>query len=78
MRITHKLKHEDPAYPIMHGDTPMAKEFNKRQEKLWSDGKFETFDFEQVSTMILEILCDDYNGRHASRKRKKEEVIKDN
>lgn len=73
MRITHIEKATDPGYPIMHGDTPLAKEFNKREKKLWEDpvaGKILDFNYEQVTTVILEILADDYNKRHASRKRK--------
>jgi len=70
MRITQKEKVTDPAYPFMHGNSPIAKEFNRRQEKLWKDGKFEKFDFEQVTTVLLEIFADDYDRRHASRKKK--------
>ena len=70
MLITFKKNPDDPAYPIMVGKTPICKEFNKRQEKIWKDGTFKTFDYEQVSTILLEILCDDYDKRHASRKRK--------
>lgn len=70
MRITHQSLATDPAYPIMVGDTPLAKEFNKQQEKIWAAGKVNKIDYEQVSTVILEILVNDYNKRHASRKRK--------
>lgn len=70
MRITYKEKVTDPGHPIMHGGAPITKEFNKRQEKLLKEGKINEINFEQVSTVILEILCDDYNKRHASRKRK--------
>lgn len=69
MRITHKEKATDPVHPIMHGKSPIAKEFNKRQELLWSQGKFEKFDFEQVTTVLLEILIDDYDKAHAPKKR---------
>lgn len=74
MIITHKNKATDPAHPIMQGKTPMAKEFNKRQAKLLKDGKIETINYEQVTTVLLEILCDDFNGRRAPRKRKKVET----
>ena len=71
MKITYRDKDSDPQYPIMHGGTPMAKEFNKRQEKLWKDGKLTTVDFEQISTIILEVLCSDYDRRHSPRKKRK-------
>lgn len=70
MLITHKKEIKDPPHPIMAGKSPIAKEFNKRQEKMWKDGVTKPFDYEQVSTVLLEILCDDYDRRHASRKRK--------
>jgi hypothetical protein len=70
MKITYKENVTDPVYPIMHGDSAIAKEFNKRQKTLWKDGKFQKFDFEQVCTILLEILSEDYNRRHASRKKK--------
>lgn len=69
MKITWKQKVEDPPYPIMHGKTPLVKEFNKRQAELWKDGKFTAFDYEQVTTVLLEILGEDYDKRHATRKR---------
>jgi hypothetical protein len=70
MKITIQLKSDDPAHPIMHGDTPIAKEFNKRQESILKTGNVAAYDFEQVTTVLLEILADDYNKRH-SRKQKK-------
>lgn len=73
MRITHREKPTDPIYPIMAGNTPIAKEFNKYQKKLWEEGKFTVYDYEQVTTVLLEILTDEYNKKHASRKRKNKE-----
>jgi hypothetical protein len=70
MRITLKEKVTDPDHPIMHGDGAIAKEFNRRQAILWKDGKFQKFDFEQVSTILLEIMADDYDKRHGPRKKK--------
>ena len=70
MKITHKQDPADPVYPIMHGNTPFAKEFNKRQAILWKDGHFAKFDFEHVTTVLLEILIDDYDKRHAPRKKR--------
>ncbi len=70
MRITFQQLATDPPYPIMHGEGPLAKEFNKRQKDLWAAGKTDVVDFNFVTTMILEILLDDYDKRHASRKRK--------
>jgi hypothetical protein len=55
----------------MHGTSPTAKEFNKRQAVLWSSGNFVKFDFEQVVTVLLEMFADDYDKRHASRKKTK-------
>jgi len=74
MKITFQQKPEDVPYPIMHGDTPLAKEFNIQQKKIWAAGKVERIDFEQVSTVILAILVEDFNKRHASRKRQKGKV----
>lgn len=71
MKITFQQNPEDPPYPIMHGETPLSKEFNKRQKDIWAAGKIEKVDYEQVMTVVLAILTDDYNKRHASRKRKK-------
>lgn len=71
MKITYKIQSTDPAYPIMHGDSPTAKEFNKRQKALWSQSKFEKFDFEQIATILLEMFADDYDKRHAPRKKNK-------
>lgn len=56
----------------MHGTTPMAKEFNKRQEEMFKNGNVLNYDFEQIVSVILEILADDYNKKH-SRKRKKKD-----
>lgn len=70
MRITYKQSPKDPLYPFMHGDSPLAKEFNKKQKSIWAAGQVTLIDFEQVATVLLEILVDDYNKRHAPRKRK--------
>ena len=69
MRITYKDKPTDPFHPIMHGTSPMAKEFNKRQKKLLKEGKLDQVNFEQVSTILLEILVDDYNEQHKTKKK---------
>lgn len=71
MKITFKAQPTDPVHPIMHGGTPVAKEFNKRQAKLWASGKVEKVDFEQITTVLLEIFADDYDRRHAPRKKAK-------
>jgi len=69
MKITWKNKPTDPVYPIMEGKTPMAKEFNKRQKLLWGKGNIEHFNFEQiVTTVLLEILIEDYNKKYLSKK----------
>ena len=72
MRITLKEKVTDPVHPIMAGKTPMAKEFNKRQAMLWAKDAFHKFDFEQVTTVILEILIDDYDKNHKPIKKPKQ------
>ena len=69
MLITIQQKPTDPPYPIMGGDTPFAKEFNKRSKVLWERGLNVENMHQLVSEMINEILVDDYNRRHASRKR---------
>lgn len=71
MKITLKQQPTDPAHPIMAGKSPMAKEFNKRQAVLWKEGRFQKFDFEQVATVLLEILSDDYDKRYAKDKQVK-------
>ena len=70
MKITLKADVTDPVYPIMHGKTPLAKEFNKRQAALWGSGVGK-FDFEQVTTVLLEIFADDYNEKRKPRATKK-------
>lgn len=69
MKITYKNDAADPVHPIMHGETPLAKEFNKRQAALWSNGKFDKFDFEQVATILLEIFGDEYNKLNTKAKK---------
>lgn len=73
MKITFKDKITDPVHPIMHGNTPIAKEFNKRMAVLWVDGRFQKFDFELVTTILLEILIDDYDKRNSPPKRVKKQ-----
>ena len=72
MKITWKEKPSDPSHPIMHGDSPLAREFNERQKKLFkeAEGREIEVNFEQVSTVFLEILADDYNQRHAKKNKK--------
>lgn len=70
MRITYKEKSTDPLHPVMHGTTPTAKEFNRRQEKLWKDGKLNQVNFEQIATVLLEMFVEDYDKRHAPRGKK--------
>lgn len=74
MRITWKEKPTDPVHPIMAGKTPIAKEFNKRQAELWSKGAFTTYDYEQVTTVLLEIFADEYNKIHKPEKKVKKEL----
>jgi hypothetical protein len=71
MLITFKAKADDPVYPIMHGATPTAKEFNKRSAALWKGGTFNDVSFQSMVTILLEIFVDDYDKRHASRKKLK-------
>lgn len=70
IKITFRLNPEDPIHPLMHGDSPLAKEFNKRQAVLWSSGKQIAYDYEQVTTILLEIFADDFNERHSSTKKR--------
>lgn len=71
MRISFKEQVTDPVHPIMHGASPTAKEFNRRQAALWKTGNFTKFDFEQVTTVLLEMFAEDYDKRHATRKKHK-------
>ena len=70
MKITFRENPEDPAHPMMHGKTPIAKEFNKRQAKLWATGNNPPVNFEQVSTILMEILMDEYNKNNSAAKKK--------
>ena len=76
MKITLKQTPTDPVHPIMSGKTAMAKEFNKRQAALWKDGHFQSFNFEQVATIILEILVDEYDNKYAELKDVKKTKLK--
>jgi hypothetical protein len=60
----------------MSGSKPLSKEFNKRMRILWEAGGVSDVNFEQVSTVLLEIFADEYNKRHAPRKKKSEEKDK--
>jgi hypothetical protein len=72
MKITIQEKPTDPVYPKMHGDSPTAKEFNKRCKTLWAKGDVKSFDFNHlVTTILLEILIEDYDRRHAPRNKTK-------
>jgi hypothetical protein len=71
MKITYKKDVNDPPYPIMVGNTPSAKEFNKRSEALWKAGILETVNNDVIVTILIEMLIEDYNKRHASRKKTK-------
>lgn len=83
MNITYKDKVTDPMYPIMAGDSPLAKEFNAREKQLWLDGKLGIDDsspdpvkvrreiYDQVNMVLMEILTDDYNKRNARIKKAK-------
>lgn len=70
MKVTYQAKVTDPPHPIMEGKSPMSKEFNKRQAFLWSKGVGQ-IDFEQVTTVLLEILVEDYNKRNTLPKKVK-------
>jgi len=74
MLITFKKDPKDPSYPVMAGKTPLSVEFNKRQAKLWSEGRLQKVDFEQVTTVLLEILAEDYNVRHKTKKKTKDDL----
>jgi hypothetical protein len=74
MRITFKELVTDPVHPIMHGKSPLAKEFNKRQAALWKQGK-EMSDFQGVTTVLLEILAEDYDRRYAPVKNVKTKIV---
>ena len=68
MKITFQADPEDPVYPIMHGRSPAAKEFNKRMKKFWKDGVFDKTNFtEFITTSLMEMLIDDYNLRHKKK-----------
>lgn len=76
MKITLKQDPKDPVHPIMHGKGAMAKEFNKRQAVLWKDGHFQKFDFEQVATVLLEVLVEEYDNKYAPLRDVKEKKAK--
>lgn len=74
MIITFQEKPEDPPSPLMAGKTAMAKEFNKRMKEMWAKGNLKKVDYELISTVLIEILADDYNKRHGSKKNQKQDV----
>jgi sporulation protein YlmC with PRC-barrel domain len=67
MKITFKQNEKDINHPVMHGDTPLAKEFNKRQKEMFKAGRISIVNFEQITTVLLDILVDDYNTRNAKK-----------
>ena len=77
MHITHQEKPTDPVYPIMHGSTPISKEFNKRFKELWKTGNIDVSKLESIYTVVLlEILIEDYNKRHKQAKKVKNNPTK--
>ena len=74
MKITYKEKITDLGHPIMHGKSPIAKEFNRRQAKLLKEKRLEKVDYQLVSTVLLEILCDDYDKRHLLVRKDKKDI----
>ena len=72
MKITKQEKPTDPVYPIMHGSTPVAKEFNKRFKELWKAGNIDVSNLDSIYTVVLlEILIEDYDKRHKKSKKVK-------
>jgi hypothetical protein len=71
MMITHQQKVDDPLYPIMQGETPLAKEFNRRSKEIWENGTVKDINFEHITTLLLEIFGDEFNKRHAPRGERK-------
>jgi len=69
MKITIKENDLAPDYPLMAGDSPLSKEFNKREQALWVAG-VTNFDHQQITTVLMEIFADDYNERHKVVKKK--------
>lgn len=73
MKIDYRTEPNDPDYPVMRGKSASAKEFNKRMLALRKDNKFDPdHAFEQISTIIMEILIEDYDKRNAAKRSKKQ------
>ena len=75
--IKYRVDPSDPPWLLMVGDSPMAKEFTKREEDIFKSGRIiELNTAEKISnhtSLIIEsILTDDYNRRHSERKKRKE------
>ena len=70
MKISYARQPDDPSYPFMEGESPFATEFNRRQEALFLKGSIQKVDFEQIATVLLEILVEDYNIRHTTKKKR--------
>jgi len=68
MRITLEKDSNGKSYPKMHGETMVAKIFNKRVDRLREIDKIQFVDFELVTTILLEILIDDLEERSNSKK----------
>jgi len=65
-RITCQENYSDPSYPIMHGDTPFAKAFNKAMSEYWR----ETGHVLPIDDTITQLLINDFDERHAPRQLK--------
>jgi quinol monooxygenase YgiN len=59
-KITFQEKYSDPQYPIMHGDTPFAKAFNKAMSDHW----VATGNILPIDDTISQLLINDFNERH--------------
>ena len=61
---------KDGVYPEMEGDTPFAKEFNRRMQEYWMANPNSVPQSPQ--DVMLEILMDEYDEREYENRRKNE------
>lgn len=53
--------------PTMVGDTPSAKAFNERVQKMAKDGRFLEFTQEAITLVLVEMLLEDYDKRNKKK-----------
>lgn len=69
MKVDYRVLPTDPDYPLMRGNTPFAREFNRRMKALRMDNKFDPDRiFEQTTVIIMEILVEEYDRKNGKKR----------